>query len=152
MSYLPGKFIWFEHASNDIPKARAFYEPLFGWHTETMPMGDKTYHMIQNGGVGIGGFCPPAAGTPVGWVSYMSVTDVDASYAAALAAGAKPLEPPTDFPPVGRSAVLCRPDRCRDINLEKQRRRSSRGGEPALQRMVLERTLDAGRRQGAGLL
>ena len=109
MSYLPGKFIWFEHVSSDIPKARAFYEPLFGWHTETMPMGDKTYHMIQNGDVGIGGFCPPTAGTPVGWVSYMSVTDVDASYAAALAAGAKPLEPPTDFPPVGRGASFADP-------------------------------------------
>ena len=43
---IPGKFIWFEHVANDIAKARAFYEPLFGWHAESMPMGGQTYHMI----------------------------------------------------------------------------------------------------------
>jgi len=53
MSHLHGKFVWFEHLSNDIPKARAFYEALLGWHTESMPMGDQPYHMIQNGTDGI---------------------------------------------------------------------------------------------------
>ena len=38
MSYTPGRFVWFEHLSNDIPKARAFYEKLFGWNAETMAM------------------------------------------------------------------------------------------------------------------
>ena len=33
MSHLPGKFVWFEHLSSDVPKARKFYETLFGWHT-----------------------------------------------------------------------------------------------------------------------
>src|SRR5437588_4348602 len=35
MSYTPGRFVWFEHLSNDIPRARAFYEKLFGWNTES---------------------------------------------------------------------------------------------------------------------
>ncbi len=39
MAYLPGKFVWFEHLSNDIAKARGFYEKLFGWNTEMMAMG-----------------------------------------------------------------------------------------------------------------
>ena len=34
--YLPGKFVWFEYVSNDAARARAFYEPLFGWRTESM--------------------------------------------------------------------------------------------------------------------
>ena len=50
MSYTPGRFVWFEHLSNDIPKARAFYEKLFGWNAETMPMaGTDPYVMIHNG-------------------------------------------------------------------------------------------------------
>ena len=53
MSYTPGRFVWFEHHSNDIAKARAFYEKLFGWNTEMMAMssGDP-YAMIHNGETG----------------------------------------------------------------------------------------------------
>ena len=36
MAHLPGKFVWFEHVSNDIAAARAFYEKLFEWNTEVM--------------------------------------------------------------------------------------------------------------------
>ncbi len=42
-------------------------------------------------------------------MSYLSVPDVDAAHAAALAAGAKSLMPPTDFGPVGRGATLADP-------------------------------------------
>lgn len=108
--HLPGKFVWFEHASADIAQARAFYEPLFGWHTEAMPMGGQTYHMLLNGNQGIGGLRTlPAAGTPSRWISYLSVADVDASTAAAVAAGARVEFPPTDFPPAGRGAGLVDP-------------------------------------------
>ena len=107
--HLPGKFIWFEHMSNDVAKARAFYEPLFGWHTEAMPMGGQTYHMLLNGNQGIGGLRTADAGTPNHWISYMSVNNVDAGVKAATAAGAKVLFPPTDFPTVGRGAGLTDP-------------------------------------------
>ncbi len=99
MSYLPGKFVWFEHASNDPAKARAFYEPLFGWHVENMPMGEMQYAMIMNGADGIGGFMLADGGAR--WVSYVSVPDVDKAYAAALAAGAQSESPPMDYGPVG---------------------------------------------------
>src|SRR5438552_3808945 len=108
MSYLPGKFIWFELATADVAKARAFYEPLFGWHVESMPMGDQSYHMIHNGDQGIGGFAAPEGGASR-WISYISVPDVDKSYQAALAAGAKGGLQPTDFPPVGRCASMLDP-------------------------------------------
>jgi predicted enzyme related to lactoylglutathione lyase len=108
--HLPGKFIWFEHASDDPAKARAFYEPLFGWHVEAMPMGGEPYHMLLNGNVGIGGLSKPAkAGTPAHWVSYMSAESVDRAVQAAQAAGARVEFPPTDFPPVGRGAGLVDP-------------------------------------------
>jgi len=108
MSYLPGKFVWFEHASNDPAKARKFYEPLFGWHVENMPLGEKPYPMIMNAGDGIGGFSTEQ-GAGARWVSYVSVPDVDAAYKAALAAGAKSEAAPQDWGPVGRGAAIVDP-------------------------------------------
>ena len=46
MNRLPGKFVWFEHVSNDVEKARAFYEPLFGWRSERMQIDDQQYLLI----------------------------------------------------------------------------------------------------------
>lgn len=109
MSYLPGKFIWFEHVSNDLAKARSFYEPLFGWHVESIAMGDQRYDMIHNGADGIGGLSQAQPGEPAAWRSYVSVEDIDKSYKAALAAGAKGVLPPTPFGPVGIGAGFVDP-------------------------------------------
>ena len=106
MSHLPGKFVWFEHMSSDVSKARKFYEPLFGWHTESMPMGDQRYSMILNGNEGVGGYSESPPGVPNHWIGYVSVPDVDQTHAAALAAGAKQLMAPTDFGPVGRGSAI----------------------------------------------
>jgi predicted enzyme related to lactoylglutathione lyase len=106
MSYTPGRFVWFEHLSNDIPKAREFYEKLFGWNAETMAMpGTDPYVMIHNGNVPVGGYAQAQAGAPPQWMSYLSVSDVDSTYKAALAAGAKSIVAPTDYGSAGRSAT-----------------------------------------------
>jgi predicted enzyme related to lactoylglutathione lyase len=109
MSYLPGKFVWFEHSSSNILKARKFYDPLFDWHTEAMPMGDRRYHMIMNGDAGIGGYRSAPEGARSHWIAYLSVDDVDAAYRDALLAGAESMERPTDFGPVGRGASIVDP-------------------------------------------
>lgn len=109
MSYHPGKFTWFEHLSSDPAQARRFYEALFGWKVTPMPMGEHSYDMIQNGDQGIGGLVKADPGEPSRWVSYLSVRDVDASYKAALSAGAKSTMEPRDFPPVGRGAAIVDP-------------------------------------------
>jgi predicted enzyme related to lactoylglutathione lyase len=109
MSYLPGKFVWFEHRSPDTAKARAFYEGLFGWHIERMPMGEMHYEMLINGEAGIGGLTAGESGSSARWISYVSVPDVDASYAAALLAGAQGVQAPMDYGPVGRGAAIVDP-------------------------------------------
>lgn len=109
MQSIPGKFVWFEHFSNDIPRARAFYEGLFGWHTEAMPMGEQRYHLLMNGGDGIGGFRSAEAGAPSHWYAYLSVTDVDAVHAKALAAGAREQMKPSEMGAVGRCSGLLDP-------------------------------------------
>jgi len=109
MSYLPGKFVWFEHVSNDVGKARDFYGALCGWSFQSVPMGERPYDMIMNGADAIGGFRSGEPGVPSHWGSYLAVTDVDRSFAAATAAGAKGLMPPVDFGDVGRAAVIADP-------------------------------------------
>jgi len=113
MSHLPGKFVWFEHLSADIPKARRFYDALFGWHTESIPHGVHRYSMILNGdgtsSQGIGGYRSIDAKARPHWMSYISVDDVDAGYAAALEAGATAASAPADFGPFGRGATLIDP-------------------------------------------
>jgi predicted enzyme related to lactoylglutathione lyase len=110
MAHLPGKFVWFEHLSNDIAAARAFYEKLFGWNTEMMAMsGSAPYAVIHNGDAAIGGYAQARAGAPTQWMSYLSVQDVDSSYKAALAAGAKSVAAPFDVGSVGRMATISDP-------------------------------------------
>jgi predicted enzyme related to lactoylglutathione lyase len=109
MAYLPGKFVWFEHVSNDVQKSRGFYGELFGWASDAVPVGDLQYHMIMNGKDAIGGFRNAMPGVPGHWLSYLSVTDVDATVKSAQSAGAKMLMPPMDYGPVGRGATIVDP-------------------------------------------
>jgi predicted enzyme related to lactoylglutathione lyase len=110
MDYHHGKFVWFEYLSRDIPKASAFYDALFGWHTETVEIPDSVpYPMIHHGGHGIGGFREAPAGTAVRWMPYLSVPDVDVSFREAITAGANPLMPPIEYGTVGCGALLADP-------------------------------------------
>jgi uncharacterized protein len=109
MSYHPGKFNWFEHLSDDTAKARGFYEALFGWEVSQAARSDRRYDVIHNAGDAIGGFFQAPAGVPNHWASYLSVSDVDTAFGAALAAGAKSYVPPRDIPGVGRGATVADP-------------------------------------------
>ncbi|MEO8546156.1 MAG: VOC family protein [Burkholderiaceae bacterium] len=109
MQYLPGKFVWFEHVSADPAKAAAFYGELCGWSRQSMPMDQQTYDIIMNGDKGIGGYRKAEPGQQSHWASYLSVPDVDKSFAAASKAGAQSLLPPTDFGAVGRAAAISDP-------------------------------------------
>jgi predicted enzyme related to lactoylglutathione lyase len=106
MDHLPGKFVWFEHASSDVARARAFYKALLGWEVERTPHG---YEMIVNEGHAIGGMRSVTPGKPSHWASYVSVDDVSGRFDTAIAAGAKPSLPPTDFVPAGRGASITDP-------------------------------------------
>ena len=107
MSYHPGKFAWFEHVSTDTAKAKQFHEQLFGWQVKSFAPGG--YEVIHNGESFIGGVVAAEPGMPNYWRGWMSVDDVDDRYRAAVAAGARAVMPPTDFPGVGRGATLVDP-------------------------------------------
>ncbi len=105
MSFIPGKFVWFEHLSADQGAAQRFHAALFGWGITTTQMGDRSYTMIVAGDRLIGAYGGEASGA-AHWRAYLSVADVDAACASAASAGASVLEPPTEYGQVGRAAVI----------------------------------------------
>jgi predicted enzyme related to lactoylglutathione lyase len=107
-----GGFVWHDLMTTDFERSIAFYEALFGWTFETMPMGDgPDYTMIKAGGKPIGGIVPQeeSDGIPSHWLGYVAVDDVDATVAAAEEAGGVAPIPGTDIPSVGRFAVVAGP-------------------------------------------
>lgn len=109
MTVLPGKLVWVEHASADTAAASRFYGSLFGWDVSLMDVADESYQVIMNAGMGMGGYRRAQPGEPGNWGIYLSVADVDETYAMALVAGASPCMPPRDFSPVGRGASMLDP-------------------------------------------
>jgi hypothetical protein len=75
----PGKFIWFDLATDDPEGARAFYGAVFGWQFQPVPNAPASYTLIEHDGTKVGGMFrhsrPP--GAPVGsrWLALMSVAD-----------------------------------------------------------------------------
>jgi uncharacterized protein len=106
----PGTFIWAELNARGMDKAIAFYRTVFGWteHSSDMPDG-MVYTEFQSGGTSlVGGMemhpMVPAQ-VPSYWMPYFGADDVDAAHQAAIAAGAREMVEPRDFPG-GRFSIL----------------------------------------------
>ena len=107
-----GAFSWSELMTPDPAAATAFYGPLFGWKAEPMPMPQGTYTVVKAGDASVGGIMSPPPGmegAPAVWGVYVTVTDVDATVAQAVALGGKVIAPVMEVPGVGRMAVLADP-------------------------------------------
>lgn len=110
MTYDYGRFVWFEHLSNDEARAAGFYGETVGWKTQSMPMPQGAYTMIVAGENTIAGYSkPPKDGIPPHWVSYVSVEDVDATAKKVIANGGKALMDAFDIPGVGRMQPVADP-------------------------------------------
>jgi predicted enzyme related to lactoylglutathione lyase len=110
----PNTFGWAELNARGIEKALPFYKQVFGWDTKTTGMGEGAppYTEFLVGGESIAGgwemnSMVPAE-VPSYWMVYFNVPDVDQSFRAATAAGAKEMLPPRDFPG-GRFAIVSDP-------------------------------------------
>jgi predicted enzyme related to lactoylglutathione lyase len=94
-------FCHVELNSNDLSKAKNFYQGLFDWKLEDVPMGEMTYTTIGVGeGTGGGMMKNPAPGTPSHWLAYVLVDDVRAATAKAKKLGAtvcKDVTPVADY-------------------------------------------------------
>ena len=108
----PGSFCWIELATTDQPAAKAFYQKLFGWTADDVPMGPgEFYTMFKLNGqdVAAGYTLRPDQrdrGVPVHWSLYVAVASADAAAKRAGELGATVLAPPFDVFEAGRMAVI----------------------------------------------
>jgi uncharacterized protein len=112
----PGTLCWTELHSTDPAAAQAFYQAVFGWTAQDMPMGDFTYTVLSpaggderssHGGIMPAGPQEAAAGSR--WLPYFEVADCDDAVARAAAGGGTVLAPAMDVEGVGRMAALADP-------------------------------------------
>jgi predicted enzyme related to lactoylglutathione lyase len=80
--YYPGKFVWHDLITDDVPAVKKFYSELFGWEYESTEEGENaTYTIIKLKGKSIGGIIfdkrDKKAVSEAQWVSYLSVPEVD---------------------------------------------------------------------------
>ena len=114
----PGTLCWTELHTTDPAAAKSFYQSVFGWVTEDVPMGGFDYTLVRPAGGGEdssqGGIMPlspemAAAGMSTRWRPYFEVADCDAVVAKAAERGGTVTVPAEDVPGVGRMASLADP-------------------------------------------
>ena len=104
-------FVHIELMSNDVGQAKTFYQSLFDWKLEDMPMGgDMTYTMVRVGeGTGGGMMKNPVPNAPSAWMAYVSVGDVKAATAKAKSLGGTVMKDVTEVPGMGWFSVITDP-------------------------------------------
>jgi uncharacterized protein len=114
----PGTLCWTELQTTDPAGARSFYQAVFGWLTQEVPMGSFSYTVIQPAGGDAnssqGGIMPlspemTATGMSTRWQPYFEVPDCDIAVAKAAEQGGAVTVPAEDVPGVGRMALLADP-------------------------------------------
>ncbi|HVL95916.1 MAG TPA: VOC family protein [Solirubrobacteraceae bacterium] len=106
-SYAPGTFSWVDLATDDIDTARSFYAAVLGWEVEDAGAGGTTYSLCRRDGDLVAALYEPGdRPVPPGWTSHVTVGDADATAARASELGGAVIEPPTDVPGAGRTALL----------------------------------------------
>jgi uncharacterized protein len=103
---LPGKFVWADLVTDDVPAARKFYAQLFDWTFRDL----DGYVIAANGDHPLCGmFQRPRPKDQSGqprWIGYLSVPDVQKAQRAVTAAGGKVLAPARNLPERGEQAVF----------------------------------------------
>jgi len=108
---LPGKFVWADLVTDDVPAAYKFYGRLFGWTFRNL----GNYIIAANDERPLCGMLqrPRPADQPQAkprWFGYISVTDVDRAQRLVLKAGGRVLAPPEQMPRRGEQAVFADPE------------------------------------------
>ena len=110
--HAPGSFCWVELATSHQADAKRFYQSLFGWTADDMPMGPNEFYTmfrLQGRDTGAAYTLKPemvSQGVPPHWGLYVAVESADKSAARAASLGGKVLAPAFDVFDAGRMAVL----------------------------------------------
>ena len=100
---------WYECFSPDVNAAKAFYNSVFGWTSQEIPMGpDRMYPLINDGQSDFGGFVdtnnPVMKDVPAHWGSYFHTANCATTVAKVQELGGKISFGPMDIPDVGTVA------------------------------------------------
>jgi predicted enzyme related to lactoylglutathione lyase len=107
---LYGSITHTEMASDDPPATREWCENVLGWtFQDPFPTPDGDYHLFAYSESGGGGVRGVGEGEAPGSTPTVHVEDADASYEAALAAGAESVTPPTIVMEGVRTAMVKAP-------------------------------------------
>src|SRR6516162_6242496 len=98
---------WVDVSVDDVPKAIAFYQALFGWD---IPLGGPEvggYSIAHQDGRIVAAVSPKMGSpeAPSAWTTYLATDDADATAAKIKGAGGQILMDPMDVMDVGRMAV-----------------------------------------------
>ena len=106
--FAPGTPCWVDLLSSDKGASKAFYGALFGWEFTDAEPDFGSYTTATKDGLAVVGMAEnrPDTGMPDFWSTYFATTDVDATVAAATAAGASVFMPAMAVGDVGKMAVL----------------------------------------------
>ena len=112
----PNTLCWTELHTTDPAGAKAFYQSVFGWSSQDMPMGDFTYTVVTPAGGGeetsqggIMGLVPEMAAGGSRWLPYFEAADTDAVVARVTDHGGTVIAPAMDLEGVGRMAAFVDP-------------------------------------------
>lgn len=107
---LPGKFVWADLVTDDVPAARKFYSQLFGWTFQDL----GNYTIAANDERPLCGMFqrpkPADASAKPRWFGYLSVANVSRAEKAVTKAGGKVLAAPQPMPKRGEQAVFTDPE------------------------------------------
>lgn len=106
----PGKFVWFDLVTDDLPAVRQFYGATFGWTFRSAGKPPASYMLIENAGEAIGGtfYHAPPAGAHGGarWLCLISVLDPSRAAAYVKQHAGTVLVPPETIPGRGTHALF----------------------------------------------
>ena len=107
---LPGKFTWFDLATENVPSARVFYGAVFGWKFEEMPGAPAEYTIIRSGSSKVGGIFhkqrPRDARAGAVWLSLISVPNAQEAARIVSEQGGSVVLAPTQVAGRGTHAVF----------------------------------------------
>ncbi len=106
----PGKFVWWDLMTYDIPSVKKFYSELFGWTYLDVGESDNDYTVVLQDGKPIAGMfklrdVDPKQGFSQ-WISYLSVADMNQSINYVKANGGKIYREPFDLPNRGAISFI----------------------------------------------
>lgn len=104
-------FVHVELNTQDVPKAKSFYQSLFDWTLNDVDMGEGMIYTMVNVGEGTGGgmMKHPMPDAPSMWLPYVLVDDIVAATEKAKSLGATVVRDVMDVTDYGSLSIIIDP-------------------------------------------